>query len=77
MKRDIVYSRSSYESKNHLATITAITLFYYHKDNILNQKDIEFLMEKITFDKKEIDLVIDSKDLRERASYGVDEMFEL
>lgn len=66
-----------YESKSHFATITAITLFYYHKDNILNKEDVEFIIEKISLERYEIDLVLDSKELRERACYGVDSTFEL
>jgi len=70
-------AKIGYESKSHLATITAITLFYYHKGNILNKEDIEFIIEKIHLEKQEIDLVLDSKKLRERACYGADELFEL
>jgi len=65
-----------YESKNHLATITAITLFYYHHENILKREDVEFIIEKISLDQKDITLVTDSKELRERACYGADEVFE-
>lgn len=70
-------TKVGYASKSHLATITAITLFYYHKDNILKKEDIEFIIEKIHLEKQDIDLVLDSKKLRERACYGADEMFEL
>ncbi len=70
-------TKIGYESKSHLATITTITLFYYHNDNVLNKEDIEFIIEKIHLEKQEIDLVLDSKGLRERACYGADETFEL
>jgi len=70
-------TKIGYESKNHLATITAITLFYHHKNNILKKEDIEFIIEKIHLEKQEIDLILDSKKLREKACYGADEMFEL
>ena len=70
-------TKLGYYSKNHLATITAITLFYYHRDNILRTEDIDFLIEKIHLDREEIDLVLDSKSLRETACYGTDEIFEL
>lgn len=66
-----------YESKNHTATITAITLFYYHKDNILKKEDIDFLIQKISIDKKEIEFVLESKGMRERACYGTGETFDL
>ncbi len=70
-------SKLGYDSKSHIATIAAITLFYFHKDNILNKKDIEFIIDKISLQKSDIDFVADSKDLRERASYKVDENFDL
>jgi uncharacterized protein (UPF0332 family) len=70
-------AKLGYKSNSHLATLTAITLFYFHKYNILKKEDIDFLLEKITLDKTEIDLVIESKGLRERACYGVDESFNI
>jgi uncharacterized protein (UPF0332 family) len=70
-------AKLGYKSKSHLATLTAITLFYYHKDNILKEEDIDFLLDKINIEKKEIDFVIESKDLRERACYGVDDSFNI
>lgn len=65
-----------YTSKNHLATITAITLFYYHKRNILNKEETEYIIHKISIKKEEIELLLNSKEIRERASYGVDETFQ-
>ena len=70
-------AKLGYSSKSHLATLTAITLFYYHKNNILKKEDIDFLLEKITLDESEIEMVMDSKELRERASYSVDESFNI
>ncbi len=70
-------TKIGYYSKSHLATITAIILFYYHQDNILREEDIGFLIEKIHLEREEIDLVLDSKNLRETACYGTDEIFEL
>jgi len=70
-------AKIGYESKSHLATIATITLFYYHRDNVLKKEDIKFIIEKIHLEKQEIDLVLDSKRLREKASYGADETFEL
>lgn len=66
-----------YSSKSHAATIVAITLFYYHKDNVLNKEDIELLIEKMDVNKDDIDLILDAKSLRERACYGVNESFDL
>ena len=70
-------SKLGYESKNHLATISTITLFYHHKVNILQKKDIKFIIDKISLDEKDIEFVVSSKDLREMASYRVDESFDL
>ena len=68
-------SKSGFESKNHLATITALTLFYYHKKSILKKEDIKLLIDSVSIEKEEIKLLLDTKELRERASYGV-ELFE-
>lgn len=57
--------------------MAAITLFYYHKDNILKKEDITFLIEQISLEEREIDFVIESKGLRERACYGVDDLFNI
>lgn len=70
-------AKLGYKSNSHLATLATITLFYYHKDNVLKKEDIDFLLEKINLEEKEIDFVIESKDLRERACYGVDELFNI
>jgi len=68
-------AKLGYTSNSHSATLTAVTLFYYHKNNILKKEYINFLINKINLNKNEINLVVHSKDLREKASYGVDEMF--
>ncbi|MBS3137630.1 hypothetical protein J4232_04305 [Candidatus Woesearchaeota archaeon] len=70
-------AKLGYKSNSHLATLATITLFYYHKDNVLKEEDVNFLLEKINLEEKEIDFVIESKNLRERACYGVDESFNL
>lgn len=70
-------AKLGYKSTSHFATLVAITLFYYHRDNVLKKEDIDFLLEKIDLKEEEIDFVIDSKDLRERACYGVDELFNI
>lgn len=69
-------TKIGYDSNSHLATITAVTLFYYHRDNILKKEDIDFLIERIHLNKEDIDLVLTSKDLREKACYGTDSLFE-
>jgi hypothetical protein len=58
--------KAGFESKNHIATITTLTLFYYHKDNILKREEIEFLINSFPIGKEEINLILDTKDLRKR-----------
>ena len=47
-------------------------MFYYHKDNILNKEEIEFLLNSFDIEKEDINLILDAKSMRERASYGVE-----
>lgn len=68
-------SKAGFESKNHLATITALTFFYYHKYSLLKKEEIELLLNSLAIERKDIDLILETKELRERASYGV-EAFE-
>jgi len=68
-------SKAGFESKNHLATIIALILFYHHKENILNKEEIEFLLNSFAIEEEDINFILDTKNLRERASYGV-EYFE-
>ncbi|MDD4878795.1 MAG: hypothetical protein PHO02_07260 [Candidatus Nanoarchaeia archaeon] len=70
-------AKIGFESKSHLATIIAITLFYYHRDNLLKKEDVEFIISNVHLGRNDIDLVIDAKEIRERASYNVDSSFEL
>lgn len=64
-----------FKSKNHLATLTTITLFYYHKNNVINEKDIDFLISKVDLRECEIDFVLESKNMREKACYNADVNF--
>ena len=52
-----------------------MTLFYHHKKNILDKEEIEFLINTFSIEKKDINFLLETKDLRERASYGI-ESFE-
>ncbi|MEK6941178.1 MAG: hypothetical protein AABW49_04745 [Nanoarchaeota archaeon] len=70
-------AKLGYKSNSHLATLTAITIFYYHKSNMLKKEDIDFLIERANISKNEIDFVIESKEMRERACYEVDELFNI
>ena len=70
-------TKAGFESKNHLASISALTFIYFHKEDILNKKDIQFIIDNFHLKNEEIEFIANSKDLRERASYGVDESFDL
>ena len=68
---------AGYTSKSHAATLTSVALFYYHRTNLLNREDIEFIIDKININKEDLDLVVKAKSMRERACYGTDKIFEL
>ena len=57
--------------------MTSVALFYYHRTNLLNREDIEFIIDKININKEDLDLVVKAKSMRERACYGTDKIFEL
>lgn len=68
-------SEKGYSSKSHSATLCAVTWFYYHQKRALERKDIEMVGEAIGSD--DIEIIAKTKDMRERASYGVSESFEM
>jgi len=70
-------TRAGFESKNHLASISALSLIYYHKNNVLSKDDLKLVIEGLNIKSEEIEFIADSKDLREKASYRVDEDFDL
>ncbi len=70
-------SKAGFESKNHLASISALIHIYYHKRNILNKEDIRFIINNLHIQEDEIEFIASSKELREKASYRVDEDFNL
>jgi len=70
-------AKLGYKSNSHSATITAITLFYFHKNNILRKEDVTFILKKISLNEKEIDFIIGSKELRQRACYDASELFNI
>ncbi|MBI4896106.1 MAG: hypothetical protein HY832_00990 [Candidatus Aenigmarchaeota archaeon] len=65
------------ESKSHVATLSAIILFFYHEQKI-SKEDVLLVAESIgtTITKDDIEIIIDSKSLRERASYNVGYEFD-
>lgn len=70
-------TKAGFESKNHLASISALTFIYYHKKDILSKNDLSLVIEGLNIKSEEIEFIFDSKNLRERASYRVDEDFNL
>jgi uncharacterized protein (UPF0332 family) len=69
-------SKAGYESKGHTATIAAIILIYYHKEKTLTRDDIQLIASNLGIDRDDISFISDSKDMRERASYGIGGGFE-
>lgn len=69
--------KAGFKSKNHLASISALTYIYYHKRNLLNKEDIQFILDGFMIEAEDIEFMINSKEMRERASYSVDVSFNL
>jgi len=65
------------ESKSHFATLSAIILLFCHEKKI-SKEDVEIVAESIgtTITKDDIEIIIDSKSLRERASYNIGYEFD-
>lgn len=64
-------------SKSHLATLCALVLYFYH-ENKLSKEEIEIVAESIgkTIDEKDVEIIVETKSLRERATYNVSYDFE-
>lgn len=62
-----------FKSKSHLATLCGVISYYYHKDKSLDKKYLEILRQ---IEKDNIEQFIETRSLRERASYGVSTSFE-
>ena len=72
-----LFSKAGFESKNHLASISTLIYVYYHKKNMLGEKDIKFIIGNFNIREDEVEFIVSSKELREKASYRVDENFDL
>ena len=70
-------SKVGFESKNHIASISALTYIYYHKRNLLNKREIQLVIDNFNIKGEEIEFIANSKEMRERASYNVDKSFDL
>ena len=64
-------------SKSHLATLNSLILFFYHQKKI-KMDDVEIVANVFSksIKKEDIRLIIQTKRLRERASYNVGYNFE-
>jgi uncharacterized protein (UPF0332 family) len=64
-------------SKSHLATLNTLILHFYHEKRIAKE-DVELVAESISrsLEKEDIETVAETKELRERASYGASYEFE-
>ncbi len=54
-------SKAGFESKNHLATITALTLFYYHKYDLLIEIDKDVSLFGVAELKRAIEKILREK----------------
>lgn len=67
-------SREGYSSKSHSASLCFLIYYKYHLQNKISQEDVELIASSLN--KEDIETLGDSKELRERASYNVHELFE-
>jgi uncharacterized protein (UPF0332 family) len=64
-------------SKSHLATLNALILHFYHARKI-KREDVEIVIESISkvLEREDIETIVETKELRERASYEASYEFE-
>ncbi|MBU3913341.1 MAG: hypothetical protein KKE50_04570 [Nanoarchaeota archaeon] len=67
-------SREGYSSKNHSASLCFLIYYNYHLQNKISKEDVELVASSLN--KEDIETLGNSKELRERASYDVHELFE-
>jgi uncharacterized protein (UPF0332 family) len=68
-------SAKGLSSKSHNATLNAVIWFYYHSKRELKEEDLELI--SVSISKEDLEIINKTKDMRERASYGVSYRFEL
>ena len=66
-----------FSSKSHMATLNVLILKFYHKKKI-EKEDVEIVAEVIPrqLERDDIEVITETKNLREKASYGVSYDFE-
>ena len=71
-------SLKNLSSKSHFATLYALIYYFYHEKK-LSKREIELVAESYekNIGKEDLELFVDAKGMRERASYGVQASFEL
>jgi len=67
-------SKEGYKSKNHSATLCFLIFHHYHSQKALEEEDIKLVVASL--DKKDIETIGASKEVREKASYDIHELFE-
>ncbi len=67
-------SKKGYNSKNHSATLCFLINRYYHDTKSLDKNDIFFIADSLDYD--DFENFGFSKELREKASYDVNTVFE-
>ncbi len=68
-------SSKGYESKSHYGTLCVIIWFFHHEMMHLDENDISLIHHSMG--REDIEIITETKELRERASYGVSGDFEL
>jgi len=67
-------SREGFISKNHSATLSFLIYHHYHAQKALEKEDVELIASSLA--REDIETLGFSKELRERACYNVNELFE-
>lgn len=67
-------SREGYKSKSHSATLCFLIYHHYHLQKAIDKEDVRLIARSL--EKEDIETIGISKELRERASYDVHELFE-
>lgn len=62
-------------SKSHFATLNSLVLYFYHEGK-MEEEDVEIMAETVSLKKEEIEALVETKELRERASYEAGYTFE-
>lgn len=67
-------SKLKYKTKSHVAAICFLIYYYYHKEKIMDEEDIDLVAASLS--KEDIETLTTTKSMRERASYDVHAVFE-